>query len=220
MEFADKFTIAELIHAWGVYRDQGKWKELRGTFTPDGHISVSWFRGPFEQFVERCRSGFAASRTWSRHHLFTPTIKLAKDRAIAETPVIIRVRQKFGMVFQYAALLDSRRAPRRRLAHCRARRDLRARPARSGRTVAGIRCAVRGRRHRTLSRAIPLHGFSACACRGPLARGCRLSRRRAGNGRSLRALFKMAQWRRSLSGRPAFLRGSPWQSIPMSRRRI
>jgi hypothetical protein len=57
MEFADKFTIAELIHAWGVYRDQGKWKELRGTFTPDGHISVSWFRGPFEQFVERCRSG-------------------------------------------------------------------------------------------------------------------------------------------------------------------
>jgi len=76
MEFADKFTIAELIHAWGVYRDQGKWKELRGTFTPDGHISVSWFRGPFEQFVERCRSGFAASRTWSRHHLFTPTIKL------------------------------------------------------------------------------------------------------------------------------------------------
>ena len=67
MEFADKSTIAELIHAWGVYRDQGKWKELRGTFTPDGHISVSWFRGPFEQFVERCRSGFAASRTWSRH---------------------------------------------------------------------------------------------------------------------------------------------------------
>jgi len=98
MEFADKFTIAELIHAWGVYRDQGKWKELRGTFTPDGHISVSWFRGPFEQFVERCRSGFAASRTWSRHHLFAPTIKLAEDRAIAETPVIIRVRQKFGVV--------------------------------------------------------------------------------------------------------------------------
>ena len=57
MEFADKFTIVELIHAWGVYRDQGKWKELRGTFTPDGHISVSWFRGPFEQFVERCRAG-------------------------------------------------------------------------------------------------------------------------------------------------------------------
>ena len=82
-----------MIQAWGVYRDQGKWKELRGTFTPDGHISVSWFRGPFEQFVERCRANFAAGHTWSRHHLFAPAIKLDNDRAVAETSVIIRVRQ-------------------------------------------------------------------------------------------------------------------------------
>ena len=59
---------------------------------------MSWFRGPFEQFVERCRAGFGASRGWSRHHLFASTITLDKDRAIAETPVIIRVRQKFGAV--------------------------------------------------------------------------------------------------------------------------
>ena len=97
-EIADKFAIAELIQAWGVYRDQGKWPELRGTFTPDGHISVSWFRGPFELFVERCRANIAAGHAWSRHHLFTPTVKIDKDRAVAETPVIIRVRQKFGGV--------------------------------------------------------------------------------------------------------------------------
>ena len=96
MELADKLACAELIQAWGVFRDQGKWKELRGTFTPDGHISVSWFRGPFKQFVERCRASFAAGHTWSRHHLFPPTIKLAGDRAVAETSVIIRVRQPFG----------------------------------------------------------------------------------------------------------------------------
>jgi hypothetical protein len=97
-EIADKFAIAELIQAWGVYRDQGKWQELRGIFTPDGHISVSWFRGPFELFVERCRANIAAGHAWSRHHLFTPTVKVDKDRAVAETPVIIRVRQKFGGV--------------------------------------------------------------------------------------------------------------------------
>jgi hypothetical protein len=96
MDHADKFAVAELVQDWGVYRDQGKWKELRGTFTPDGHISVSWFRGPFEQFVERCRAGFDAGHSWSRHHLFTPAIKLGKDRAVAETPVIIRVRQKMN----------------------------------------------------------------------------------------------------------------------------
>jgi len=92
---ADKFAIAELIQAWGVYRDQGKWQELRGTFTPDGHISISWFRGPFAQFVERCQANFAAGHTWSRHQLFAPAIKLNGDRAVAETSVVIRVRQPF-----------------------------------------------------------------------------------------------------------------------------
>jgi SnoaL-like protein len=94
-DIADKFAIAELIQAWGVYRDQGKWQELRGTFTPEGHISVSWFRGPFDQFVEQCQASSAAGHTWSRHHLFAPTIKRNGGRAIAETPVIIRVRQMF-----------------------------------------------------------------------------------------------------------------------------
>jgi len=95
MEFTDKLAIAELIQAWGVYRDQGKWQELRGTFTPDGHISISWFCGPFEEFVERCQASFAAGDTWSRHHLQQPSIKLNGDRAVAETSVIIRVRQTF-----------------------------------------------------------------------------------------------------------------------------
>ncbi|MFZ3358104.1 MAG: nuclear transport factor 2 family protein [Xanthobacteraceae bacterium] len=94
-EFADKFAIAELIQAWGVYRDQGKWDELRETFTPDGQISISWYRGPFEGFVERCKANFASGDTWSRHHLFVPTVKLAGDRAVAETSVVIRVRQQF-----------------------------------------------------------------------------------------------------------------------------
>jgi SnoaL-like domain len=95
-QLADKIACAELIQAWGVYRDQGKWKELRSTFTPDGHISISWFRGPFEQFVERCRASFAAGNSWSRHHLFPSTVKLNGDRAVAETSVVIRVRQKFN----------------------------------------------------------------------------------------------------------------------------
>ena len=124
----DKFAIAELIQAWGVYRDQGKWQELRGTFTPDGHISISWFRGPFEQFVERCRANFAAGHTWSRHHLFAPTIKLDEDRAVAETQVVIRVRQKFkgvaGRSDLVLALPRPAGAPCRRLADRRTRGDL------------------------------------------------------------------------------------------------
>ncbi len=95
-ELADKIACAELVQAWGIYRDQGRWKELRDTFTPDGHISVSWFRGPFEHFVDICRASYGRGGTWSRHHLFSPAVKLAGDRAVAETSVIIRVRQKFS----------------------------------------------------------------------------------------------------------------------------
>jgi hypothetical protein len=95
MEFTDKLAIAELIQAWGVYRDKGQWQELRDTFTPDGRISISWFLGPFDEFVRRCEASFAAGDTWSRHHLQQPSIKLNGDRAVAETSVIIRVRQKF-----------------------------------------------------------------------------------------------------------------------------
>src|ERR1700729_11879 len=98
MDYADKFAIAELINAWGLYRDQGKWKELRSTFTAQGHISGSWFRGPFEQFPERCGAAHAAGHPGSRHHLAAPVLKIGKARAIAETSVVIRVRQKFGGV--------------------------------------------------------------------------------------------------------------------------
>jgi hypothetical protein len=93
---ADKIACAEVIQNWGVFRDHGRWKELRATFTTDGHISVSWFRGPFEQFVERCRASYGAGHTWSRHHLFASTVTVNGDRAMAETPVVIRVRQPFG----------------------------------------------------------------------------------------------------------------------------
>ncbi len=92
---ADKVACAEVIANWGVFRDLGRWQELRATFTADGHISVSWFRGPFEQFVERCRASHGRGQTWSRHHLFAPSVRVAGDRAVAETPVIIRVRQPF-----------------------------------------------------------------------------------------------------------------------------
>ena len=110
MEWADKLACAELIQSWGVCRDQGRWKELRGTFTPDGHISVSWFRGAFEQFVEHCRANYGVGGSWSRHHLFAPTIKAAGDRIVAETPVMIRVRQSFNGLMvdltSYSRFLD------------------------------------------------------------------------------------------------------------------
>jgi hypothetical protein len=87
----DKYACAELIQSWGLYRDQRRWPELLATFHPDGTIAVSWFRGPFAEFVEHCKRGGPSK------HLISPSVvRSAGDRAVAETNIVILVRQTIG----------------------------------------------------------------------------------------------------------------------------
>jgi hypothetical protein len=109
MQPHDKQACAELIQAWGFYRDQGKWPELLGTFAADGQIAISWFSGSFPDFVERCRQSFAAGQR-SKHHVLPSMVRVCGDRALAETNVVILVRQKIAGVLadltSYARFLD------------------------------------------------------------------------------------------------------------------
>src|SRR5262249_16484563 len=109
MDVNDKYTCAELIQSWGLYRDQGKWPQLIATFVPDGEIAVSWFSGSFREFVERCRKAFEAGQR-SKHQIFPSTVRVAGDRALAETNVVILVRQKIEGVLaamtSYTRLFD------------------------------------------------------------------------------------------------------------------
>jgi hypothetical protein len=73
-ELDDRHACAELIQAWGLYRDQGKWPELLETFTPDGQISVSWFSGAFSDFVAQCRQAFQAGQP-SKHHILPSVVR-------------------------------------------------------------------------------------------------------------------------------------------------
>ena len=88
MSLEDKFACAELIQSWGFYRDQRRWDDLLSTFHPDGEIAVSWFRGPFHEFVEHCKRGGP-----SKHLIFAPLVRVAGDRGLAETSIMILVRQ-------------------------------------------------------------------------------------------------------------------------------
>src|SRR5690349_13168368 len=92
-----KYACAELIQAWGLCRDQGRWAELLATFTPDGQIAVSWFSGEFSEFVDRCRRAFEAGQR-SKHRIFPSVVRVAANRALAETNIVILVRQKIGGV--------------------------------------------------------------------------------------------------------------------------
>ena len=89
---SDRQSCGELIQLWGLCRDQGRWADLLGTFHADGEIAVSWFRGPFADFVARCRQSHEAGNR-SKHLIWPSTVQVAGDRALAETNVAILVRQ-------------------------------------------------------------------------------------------------------------------------------
>jgi len=93
MTIEDNQACAELIIAWGLYRDQRRWPELLSTFHPDGEIAVSWFRGAFKDFVEHCKRGGP-----SKHLIMAPLIRVNAGRAIGETSIVITVRQVIGGV--------------------------------------------------------------------------------------------------------------------------
>ncbi len=92
MDIADKIACAEVIQAWGFARDQGRWDDLAAVFHPGGEIAVSWFRGPYPEFVAHC------ARNWGRgsvakHQLWPARVSVNGARATAETSVAILVRQ-------------------------------------------------------------------------------------------------------------------------------
>lgn len=193
-ELHDKHACAEVIQAWGLYRDQGKWPELLATFTPDGQIAVSWFSGSFREFVDRCTRSFNAGQR-SKHHIFPSLVRVAGERAVAETNIVILVRQKIGDVLadmtSYARFLD-------RLERASGRWAIVERAAIYERDrldpvepSEGIQPVVHGDRPYGLSGALPLHG-RASRRRRPCAGTGGLQRRLAPHRAAVRALRGLA----------------------------
>jgi len=89
---SDKIACAEVIQAWGFARDQGRWDDLAAIFHPGGEIAVSWFRGPYPEFVAHCRNNFGRGSE-AKHLLWPARVALNGARATAETNVAILVRQ-------------------------------------------------------------------------------------------------------------------------------
>ena len=63
----------------------------------------------FREFVDRCRQAFDAGQR-SKHHIFPSVVRVAGVRALAETNIVILVRQKINGVLadmtSYARFLD------------------------------------------------------------------------------------------------------------------
>jgi hypothetical protein len=89
---SDKIACAEVIQAWGFARDQGRWDDLEAIFHPGGEIAVSWFRGPYVEFVAHCQRNFGKGSS-AKHLLWPARVRINGSRATAETNVAILVRQ-------------------------------------------------------------------------------------------------------------------------------
>lgn len=90
VEEADLAAIRRLIQAWGFARDSGDWDSLAAFFHPEGRIAVSWFSGPYADFVETCRA--RPSVSFSKHAMAGTRIALNGPRAVAETDVLLFMR--------------------------------------------------------------------------------------------------------------------------------
>lgn len=105
-----KAEIAELVNNWGFWRDQERWAELSSAFHPGGTISISWYDGPHEGFVEASKMIAARGGAILKHQLGVPSIRVEGARAVSEVNVVIMVRASapFGTVdtSSYARFID------------------------------------------------------------------------------------------------------------------
>ncbi len=110
MDLSARLDCMDLVQRWALYRDQGRWPELLSTFHPEGTIAVTWFRGPFVDFVAKSQKAALAAKSTSKHLIGWPIVTLAGDRAIAETNVSILGRQMLADVqvdnLSYGRFLD------------------------------------------------------------------------------------------------------------------
>lgn len=92
----DRSQITDLITGW-IHRDLGQWDELAKLAHPDGTIEITWFEGPFAEFVEGSkRMGKSDLRT--KHLIGTPVVTFNGNKAIVETnAVIVGENVKLGL---------------------------------------------------------------------------------------------------------------------------
>jgi SnoaL-like domain len=87
--------IAACVQAF-AWRDQARWDELRSTFTTNATISVSWYSGSIDGFIEASRAMASGVEAQTKHGLGVPRISICGNRALAETDVTVMARSKLG----------------------------------------------------------------------------------------------------------------------------
>ena len=102
----DKLAICEVRRAWAFNLDLGEWDALRACFHPDAAITVSWYSGPVDGFIERSKAMAAGRKAEEhrKHWLGNMRCEVNEKRAVLETDVLILIREFIdGSLFDYTS---------------------------------------------------------------------------------------------------------------------
>lgn len=89
--FIGEQAIKKLLDAWGLWRDTGRFEQLRDCYAPGATMVTTWFDGLANDFVDASIRA-SASKTLVQHFIGPSTMEVRGSRAIAETRVILMGR--------------------------------------------------------------------------------------------------------------------------------
>jgi hypothetical protein len=92
---ADEHEILRIRRLWAFSRDQGDWDTVKALFHDDATISISWYSGSVDGFIEGSKKLFSRRppETRVKHWLGSYRISIANSRAFLETDFEGRVRE-------------------------------------------------------------------------------------------------------------------------------
>ncbi|HEX4192685.1 MAG TPA: nuclear transport factor 2 family protein [Stellaceae bacterium] len=100
----DESEIRRIRRLWAFARDQGDWDTVATLFHPNAPVSISWYNGNAEGFVENSRRMFGHNKpeVRSKHWFGNDRLTLNGDRALLETDVEVRARDMIdGVLFDF-----------------------------------------------------------------------------------------------------------------------
>jgi hypothetical protein len=102
----DQIQICNVRRAWAFSLDLGEWERLRSCFHPSANITVSWYSGPLDGFIDRSKAMVATRRPEEhrKHWLGNMRSEINGTRAVLETDVLILIREFIdGRLFDYTS---------------------------------------------------------------------------------------------------------------------
>ena len=102
----DQIQICNVRRTWAFSLDLGEWEQLRACFHPNASITVSWYRGPLDGFIDRSKAMVATRKPEEhrKHWLGNMRTEIRRTRAVLETDVLVLIREFIdGSLFDYTS---------------------------------------------------------------------------------------------------------------------